>query len=200
MTVAAIDPPAPSEAEWLDRCRAGDPAAWRWLYHRHFPHVFRLAMRLGASEREAADVCQEVFIRAYRGLGGFRGGAAVGTWLFRITFNEVARLKRAGALRRALAAVLLRGRAPAIAAAPPPDEAVEQSEAFRELEGTLGRMKPKLRAAFVLHELEELPLAEIAEVLGCGTETVKSRLRHARAEFRRLRRQRALASLAGGKR
>jgi RNA polymerase sigma-70 factor (ECF subfamily) len=193
MTVAFPPGPMPAEAEWLVRCRAGDRAAWRWLYDRHFSQVYRLALRLGAREAEAADVCQEVFVRVHRGLGRFRGEAAFGTWLYRITVNEVSRLRRAGALRRALGGLLGREPEPS---PDRPDQRVEQSEAFRELAGVLARMKPAQRTVFVLFELEELSLAEVAAVVGCGEETAKSRLRHARADFERLRRQR---SLAGGR-
>jgi RNA polymerase sigma-70 factor (ECF subfamily) len=197
MTVAvteeSLGPPAPirADAGWLDRCRAGDRAAWRWLYDRHFAQVYRLALRLGAHQAEAADVSQEVFVRVYRGLASFRGEAAFSTWLYRITLNEVARLRRAGGVRRALASLL--GREPDAPAPPRPDHQAEQTEAFRALTAVLDRMKPKQRAVFALFELEELSLAEVAAVVGCGEETVKSRLRHARADFERLRRQRALA-------
>jgi len=197
MNVAATEEPVLAETEWLGRCRAGDRAAWRWLYDRLFPHVYRLAIRLGAYDREAADVCQEVFLRVYRGLGSFRGEAQFSTWLFRITMNEVSRLRRAGGLRRTLAALLGREEQ-APTPAPRPDEHAEKSEACRELEAVLARMKAKHREIFVLHELEELALGEVAAILGCGGETAKSRLRLARAEFERLRRQRAFVVIAGG--
>jgi RNA polymerase sigma factor (sigma-70 family) len=196
MNVAANEEPAPAESAWLGRCRAGDRAAWRWLYARHFPQVYRLAIRLGAHDREAADVCQEVFLRVYRGLGGFRGEAQFSTWLYRITMNEVARLRRAAGLRRALTALV--GRQSAEPPPPRPDQQAEQSEAVRELEAVLARMKPRHREIFVLHELEELALGEVAAILGCGGETAKSRLRLARAEFERLRRQRTFVVIAGG--
>jgi RNA polymerase sigma-70 factor (ECF subfamily) len=196
MTVAFTEEavPADDEAEWVVRCRAGDRTAWRWLYDRHFPRVHRLALRLGAGEAEAADVCQEVFIRVHRALPRFRGDAALTTWLYRITVNEVARLRRAGGVRRALSSLLGGERAAAPAR---PDQLAEQSESFRVLAAVLARMKPKQRAVFVLYELEELSLAQVAAVVGCGEETAKSRLRHARADFER-RRQRAL--IAGGQR
>jgi RNA polymerase sigma-70 factor (ECF subfamily) len=192
MIAAVREEPEPEEA-WLARCRAGDAAAWRRLYDDHFPLVFRLSIRLGASEREAADVAQEVFLRVWRGLGGFRGDAQFRTWLYRITLNEVARVARDGAVRRAFGAVLAlvaREEAPAARA---PDRLVEQAEAFAELQAILGRMRPKQRAVFVLFEIEELPLEQIAQVLACPLETVRSRLRHARADFERLRRQHAVA-------
>jgi RNA polymerase sigma-70 factor (ECF subfamily) len=200
MTVAfsegslGTEAPLGADAGWLDRCRAGDRAAWRWLYDRHFAQVYRLALRLGAHQAEAADVTQEVFVRVYRGLTSFRGEAAFSTWLYRITLNEVSRLRRAGGIRRTLATLL--GREPATGPGPRPDLHAEQSEAYRELTAVLDRMKPKQRTVFALFELEELTLSEVAAVVGCGEETVKSRLRHARADFERLRRQRTLA--AGG--
>jgi RNA polymerase sigma-70 factor (ECF subfamily) len=197
--IAAVREEPLTESEWLARCRAGDPAAWRALYDQHFPLVFRLAIRMGASEREAADVAQEVFLRVWRGLGGFRGDAQFRTWLYRITLNEVARVAREGSVRRAFGAVLAlitRDEAPPGRS---PDRLVEQAEAFAELQGILSRMRPKQRTVFVLFEIEELALEEIARVLACPLETVRSRLRHARADFERLRRQPgATRRLAGG--
>jgi RNA polymerase sigma-70 factor, ECF subfamily len=188
-----------AEAASIARCRAGDAAAWRRLYDESFPMVFRLAIRMGASEREAADVCQEVFLRVWRGLASFRGEARLRTWLFRITLNEVSRMKRAAAVHRALGAVLqLVGKEEA-PGPPRPDRLVEEAEAFAELQAVLARMRPKQRAALVLFEIEELSLEEIAEVERCPLETVRSRLRHARADFDRLCRQRAaLRSSASG--
>jgi RNA polymerase sigma-70 factor (ECF subfamily) len=197
MRVAASEAPAWSEAEWLRRCRAGDRIAWRRLYDQHFPQIYRLALRLGVTEREAADVCQEVFLRVYRGLARFRGEAQIGTWIYRIAVNEVTRMGRAGALRRAFFTLLGRGEDPRAPATP--EQTCQQTEALRELHLLLARMKPKQRAVFVLFELEELCLEEIAEVVGAGLETVKSRLRHARADFERMRRQRNLVALAGGR-
>jgi RNA polymerase sigma-70 factor (ECF subfamily) len=190
--IALVQEEAPSEVDWLARCRAGDAAAWRQLYDRHFPLVFRLSIRMGASEREAADVAQEVFLRVWRGLGSFRGDALFRTWLYRITLNEVSRVAKEGAVRRAFGAVLAMVTREEAPAARGPDRLVEQAEAFAELEAILGRMKPKQRSVFVLFEIEELSLEQIAQVLECPLETVRSRLRHARADFDRLRRQHGL--------
>jgi RNA polymerase sigma-70 factor (ECF subfamily) len=183
------------EDDFIVRCRAGDVAAWRALYDRYFPLVFRVARRLGVPERDLGDVCQEVFLRVYRGLGSFRGEAQFGTWLYRIAINEAARHGRAMSLRRAVG--LLLGREPQRAEAARPDTDLAHSEASRELESILHAMRPRQREVFVLFEIEELPLAKIAEILACGLETVRSRLRHGRADFDRLSRQRQLGDGAG---
>jgi RNA polymerase sigma-70 factor (ECF subfamily) len=197
MRTRSHDPLPMGEAEWLARCRAGDAGAWRQLYDENFPLVFRLAIRMGASEREAADIGQEVFVRVWRGLGGFRGEASLRTWIYRITVNEVARAGREAGVRRAFGKLLalVGGEEPS---APAADRLVEQAEAFAELQGLLARMKPKQRAVFVLFEIEELALTEIAEVLRCPLETVRSRLRLARADFDRLQRQKAVTVAGRG--
>ena len=168
---------------------------WRQLYERHLPLVYRVAQRMGVPERDLPDVCQEVFLRVHRGLGSFRGEAQFSTWLYRITLNEAARSWRAHLLRDGLGALLGRQQPPP--APERPDDQLARSQASRELARVLGGMKPKQRQVFVLFEIEELAIEQIAEILACPAETVRSRLRHARADFERLRRQRQVMVKAG---
>lgn len=189
-----------ADADWISRCRAGDKFAWRHLYDRHAPSIYRLARRMGLSEEKTADVCQEVFLRVYRNLGSFRGEAQFSTWLYRIAVNEVSRAQREGSVRRALSAVLgQKSHELEPQPEPGPERRAQATEAAEVLAQILGRMKPKKRTVFVLFELEELSTEEIAQVMGCGVETVKSRLRHARAEFERLHKQRTLVVMQGGR-
>jgi RNA polymerase sigma-70 factor (ECF subfamily) len=175
------------EGEWLALCRAGDVAAWRELYERQMPLVYRLACRMGVPESDFGDLCQEVFVRVYKGLRTFREEAQFSTWIYRIVVREITRASRSRAVRNAFRALLGRQ--------PPPlmPEPLARAEANWEMQRILARMKPKQRHVFVLFELEELPLEHIAATLGCPLETVRSRLRLGRAEFARLRRQAALA-------
>jgi RNA polymerase sigma-70 factor (ECF subfamily) len=172
--------------------RAGNLSAWRALYDQHLPLVYRVGRRMGVPESEIGDLCQEVFLRVYRGLGTFRGEAQFTTWLYSIVLREVARAGRARGVRQALLALL--GRQP-LPAGPDP---IARAEASWQVEGVLGRMKPKQREVFVLFDLEELTLPEIAAALDCPLETVRSRLRIARAQFARLRQQ-ALRATGGGR-
>ncbi|MCB1602194.1 MAG: sigma-70 family RNA polymerase sigma factor [Xanthomonadales bacterium] len=76
-----------TEQTWLAQARAGDHAAFAALYLRHSAAVFTLALRLSGCRSQAEDLTQETFLRALRGLAGFRDGAALGPWLKRITAN-----------------------------------------------------------------------------------------------------------------
>jgi RNA polymerase sigma-70 factor (ECF subfamily) len=169
----------------LAPCRAGDLGAWRALYQRYLPLVYRVARRMGVPEPDFPDLCQEVFLRVFRGLPRFRGDALFATWLYRIVLHEVARSGRARAVRTALLALLGQMRvAPADLAA--------RVDASVELQRLLTHLKPKQRRVFVLFELEQLPIEQIAAIVGCPVETARSRLRLARAAFSRLRRQQLL--------
>jgi RNA polymerase sigma-70 factor (ECF subfamily) len=168
---------------------AGDLATWRAFHDRYLPLVYRVAGRLGVPHAELPDVCQEVFFRAYRGRESFRGEARLTTWLYTIVVREASRARRARLVRGALLA-LLRRQPPEVALDP-----LARRQAAHDLQRVLGRLKPKHREVLVLFDLEELSLEEVAATLGCPLETVRSRLRLARAEFSRIR---ACAAISAG--
>ena len=75
--------------------RNGSGAAFAAIMQRYSPRLFRMARAIVRDDAEAEDVLQEAYVRAYAGLGGFRGEAAFGTWLTRIVLNEaLGRLRR----------------------------------------------------------------------------------------------------------
>src|SRR5947209_80396 len=84
-------------ADIIAGCRGGDRGAQRRLYDRFAGTVYRLAVRM-VGEAEAADVAQEVFLRVFARIGGFRGHSAFSTWLYRLTVNEC--LRHLGRRRR----------------------------------------------------------------------------------------------------
>jgi RNA polymerase sigma-70 factor (ECF subfamily) len=180
--------PLPLDARWAELCRVGDRRTWRAFYEQHVPLVYRVIRRMGVPDSEVGDVCQEVFLRVYRGVRRFRGEAQLSTWLYRIVVREAARAHRSRKLRQAFLSLLGRQAAPA------GHDPRERREATRELQRVLARMKPRHREVFVLFEWEEMSLDEVARTLECPLETVRSRLRRARAEFRRLRGQEPLGA------
>jgi RNA polymerase sigma-70 factor (ECF subfamily) len=140
----------------------------------------RMAFRLlGGDVAAAEDVAQNAFVRAYRGLGGFRGEASLDTWFFRILVREVQRHRRWQAVRR-----LFQGDPEA---APEPVDAQPAGDPAlrRRIAAALERLTAAQREVFVLVHLEGFTLVEAAEVLGKAVGTLKSHLHRALASLRR---------------
>src|SRR5579871_6150437 len=75
------------ERAWLDRCAEGDERAIRWVLHRYRDRVVRLAAHVLHNPREAEDVAQEAFVKAFKQIGQFRGESGFYAWLYRIVIN-----------------------------------------------------------------------------------------------------------------
>lgn len=150
------------------------------VYRELFPFVWRSARRLGVPEASLDDVVQEVFVIVHRRLGDFEGRSSLSTWVFGITLR-VARDHRRSAARRATGGSVdpdsLRGPDPG------PGELAEREQAVRLLHTILDELPDDRRAIFVLAELENVPMAEVAMTLGINVNTGYARLRAARQAF-----------------
>jgi len=141
--------------------------------------ALRLAFRLlGGDQATAEDVVQNAFFRAYRGLGAFRGEASLDTWFYRILVREVQRQRRWQGVRRLFWADP-EAAPPAVDPSPRRDPGLR-----RRIAAALERLSAGQREAFVLVHLEELTVAEAAEVLGKAVGTVKSHLHRALGALR----------------
>lgn len=178
---------SPWDIEVLARCRQGEERAWSELYAAHFDFVYRTAWRLGADASEVEDICQEVFVVAFRKLSSFHEGRFT-TWLYRVVANVVADRHRQRRFREGLRRLF--GREPAVAPPPlRPDRAFEAREDKAIVDAVLRRMGARKREVLVLFEIEGLPGDKIAELVGCKLETVWSRLHYARRDFERILRK-----------
>lgn len=174
---------AVSEAELIARCRAGDQEAFRRLVEEHHQRVYRTAYAVTADTAEAGEVAQETFVKAWQGLPGFRGDAALATWLTRLALNTARDHLRGRRRREALAVV--RG----LALAPIQPRAAETAQAVEdrdELQRAIERLSPRARQVVALRYGLELSLKEIAETLDCPEGTVKSRLNAALGALREI--------------
>jgi RNA polymerase sigma-70 factor (ECF subfamily) len=130
---------------------------------------------------DAEELTQDVFLRIFRGLGSFRGDAALGTWVYRLAMNVclsfLSRRKRRQRLDERFEV------APAETAAPAPDS---NPWLRQQLEAAMGQLSPGYRAVLVLHDVEGLNHEEIAKILGCRVGTSKSQLHKARMKMRDL--------------
>jgi len=146
------------------------------LFVEYAPFAWRVLRRLGVAEGDADDVCQEVFVAVHRRLPEFEGRSSPRTWLYGICLRVASDYrKRTRAMRE-------------VAHANMPDRAVDAHQeddlALREARALLDRLLDTLdddqRAVFVLYELEELPMSEVATAVGCPLQTAYSRLHAAR--------------------
>jgi RNA polymerase sigma-70 factor (ECF subfamily) len=159
----------------IRRAQAGDTSAFEAIYRENSPRVYALCLRLsGGTTEEASELMQDVFIRAWRGLGTFRGESAFSSWLHRLTVNAM--LESARSEKRRTARVLSMedpGTIGALAPASSPDLQMD-------LENAIAALPEGARMAFVLHEIEGYQHGEIAVQLGIAEGTVKAQLHRAR--------------------
>ncbi len=163
------------------------PVAFEELYRANFAFVWRSLCRLGCPRVEVADAAQDVFLVAYRKLGDFEGRSSLRTWLFGICYRHVLERRRVAARHRVAAPEVVDALTDG---APSQAELVELGEQKATLERILDQLSVEQRAVFTLHELEGLEGEDIATVLGIPLGTAYSRLRSARAVFRRAIQQR----------
>lgn len=164
------------ERAWLDRCAQGDERAIRWVLNRYRDRVVRLAAHVLHNSREAEDVAQEAFVKAFRQIGQFRGDSGFYAWLYRIVINLCLDRMR----RKSMTSEMPLEENVAHFVAVSPD--VENRLSVAQV---LDSLTPPMRAALVLREVEGLEYAEIADVLNIPVGTVRSRLNTAREQFRR---------------
>jgi len=146
---------------------AGDRDAFTVLVRRHRDRLWAVALRTLTDPHEAEDALQDALISAFRNAGGFRGDAAVTTWLHRVVVNAcLDRIRR----RQARPSVPLADRD-----LPAPGDAHAEIETRLDVWAALARLPEQQRVALVLVDLEDLPVAEVAALLDVAEGTVKSR-------------------------
>jgi RNA polymerase sigma factor (sigma-70 family) len=175
----ASAPEAPSDAALISQVLVGDDRrAFGELVARHQSAVRGLLRRLtGGDLAQADDLAQETFLRAYRGLRGYRGGARFSSWLYRIACNVFFSRDRGGGEVFQGPLVLEAGSAEESQ----PDRLLERYD----LERALATLKPRERAALVLTYANELTHEEAADVLECPLGTLKTHVARAKEKLRR---------------
>ncbi|MGH8273006.1 MAG: RNA polymerase sigma factor RpoE [Gammaproteobacteria bacterium] len=169
----------------VERVKAGDKAAFNALVLKYQRRIVKLVSRYIRDPDEALDVSQEVFIRAYRAIGGFRGDSAFYTWLYRIAVNA-AKNAIGAATRNPVEGGLdvddpelgaIRGKMTDVAS---PERLLYTEELKQTINTAMEELPPELRRAIVLRELEGLSYEEIAQAMDCPVGTVRSRIFRAR--------------------
>ena len=203
----AATPPAPADADVVERARAGDHAAFQVLVERYQARAYRLALRVLRDEEQAKDAVQDAFLKVYGSLDRFEGRSGFYTWLYRIVMNQCLDRKRRDRSDRevewndevASASVPEVGAPPvAGSAGAAPDQAAERSQ-LRELMRTAIESLPEdARRTIQLREIDGLSYKEIADALGIPKGTVMSRLHYARRRLQEALRAAGVDPLGSG--
>ena len=181
----ALVPPdwtAADDASLMAAAIDGQREAFDELVVRHRRQIYQLCHRMTGNHEDASDLLQETFLRAYRGIGGFRGQSAVGTWLYRIAVNAC--LNRVTAHRPIMhpldevAELADRGERA--------DARLAGAERASWVRRAVARLPAKQRATLVLRVYHELPHREIARILGSSVGAVKANFFHALQNMKRL--------------
>jgi RNA polymerase sigma-70 factor (ECF subfamily) len=191
---AEVESRARPEAEFIERLKQGEAAAFEELVTQRSGEIYGLLFRLTENSEEARDLTQETFLRAFQSIGGFRGDADLRTWIYRIAINQARNRWRWWRRRRRDSTVSLdatQGQSDQtlIGTLAESSENPEQQTLAHERELALRSALQKVGRAYretvILRDIEGFTYEEIATTLGIKVGTVKSRLARGRQELRR---------------
>ncbi|MDA8360675.1 MAG: RNA polymerase sigma factor RpoE [Gammaproteobacteria bacterium] len=173
------------DQELVARVRRGDKSAFDLLVRKYQHKVAKLVARYVYDRTEVEDVTQEVFIKAYRALDGFRGESAFYTWLYRIAVNTaknylVFQGRRLPAADIEAEEAELTAEGSALRDITTPEHNVLTEEIAQTVSRVMESLPEDLRTAITLREIEGLSYEEIAAIMACPIGTVRSRIFRAR--------------------
>jgi len=190
--LAHVLPWSQDEAELVTELQGGSGAAFDWLVTHYSGSVYSLVVGMVSESSDAADITQDVFLKAFRGIRGFRRGSSLKTWLYRIAVREALNHRRwlwrhhreqdsiDGEPVNGHAAIELED-----AGSSPFDEAASH-EVQQAVQKALQSVPEVFRSAVILRDLEGMSYDEVAEVLNVSVGTVKSRILRGRRLLREI--------------
>ena len=177
-----------SDAEVVDRVRAGETGLYEILMRRYNQRLFRVIRSVVTNEGEAEDVLQEAWVRAYEHLGQFEGRAGFPTWITRIAFHEALNRTRKSKRWTPLEdpqGVIMPEANRRQTTSETPEALAMRGQLGQMLQAAVDALPETYRSVFVLRAIEHLSTGETAECLGLSEEAVKTRLHRSRALLRR---------------
>ena len=157
----------------IEACLSGDVSAFDDLVVRHQKAVHRVCYRFTGNTEDAADLTQEVFVKAYRSLSKFRGTSAFSTWVYRIAVNACLSFK---ASRKNRTEEIDDENQDVVAEGPNAEETLEAKMNADVMRAALETLPEKQRLTVIMKVLEERTHAEVADLLGSNVGTVKANL------------------------
>ena len=173
----------PSDNELISRALHGEVVAFEQLVRRYDRRVLSIASMHTRNVEDAQDIYQEVFLRVYRGLPGFRFKSQFSTWLYRVVVNVcLSHHRKAGKVEHVSLDDMYEGQEMTQAAEATtahgrnPEKVYRDLEISMDVENALATLPAQQRLVFVLKHFEALKLREIADMMDCAEGTVKKYL------------------------
>jgi RNA polymerase sigma-70 factor (ECF subfamily) len=174
----------------IERVQAGDMKAAEAIFRRYHAPIYGLVSRMVRRGPETEDLVQDVFLKTFKGIGGFKGASSFKTWLYQIAtntcLNHLARAERKfihESLEHSFGddGGLTLGERLA-SPGPVPEEAALAAEVFRRVDEAIDRLTPEFKAVLVLRDMHDFTYDDVARALDLNIGTVKSRLARARKQ------------------
>jgi RNA polymerase sigma-70 factor (ECF subfamily) len=186
----------PEEADVVAELKAGSEEAFAWLISTYHQPIYSVIARMLQNPADAADVTQDVFIKVFRGIGGFHGESSLKTWMYRIALHEASNQRRWWS-RHCRQEVTIETETGYSADGQPlcikdtlvdanesPFDLAAHEEIRARVEAELREISEPFRSVLILRDIEGLAYEEVAEILNVQLGTVKSRLMRGRAQIK----------------
>jgi RNA polymerase sigma-70 factor (ECF subfamily) len=180
-----IQEQAGAGGELIEMAKHGDLDAFQKLVDLYSRRVHSIAYQLCGNSDDAEDISQEVFLRLYNSFSKYDSRYMFMTWLYRLTVNLAIDFKRKNARHRHSSIDEIKAESDPNEYAAGPDKDLERSEFKGAIKKLAGRLAENQRKVFVLRDLQEFSVDEIATVLGCRASTVRVHLARARANLKK---------------
>lgn len=186
------------EAALIAELRAGSEEAFAWLIARYHQPIYSLLARTVQDRADAADLTQDVFVKVFRGVGGFHGESSLRTWIYRIALREASNQRRWWSRHKQQevpieqelpeneSGACLRLKEMLVDPAESPFEMAVHAENRNRVEEALAHVPEPFRTTLILRDIEGFVYEEVAEMQGVNLGTVKSRLVRGRAHLKAL--------------
>ena len=194
-TTSVEAPPQPDDLTLVRRAQSGDADAYDELVRRYQRQIYGVTYHMTSNHEDANDLTQEAFVKAWQALKSFKGDSSFFTWLYRIavnrTLNHLKSLRvRAGKYSLSLNDLDVEAEhhpeLMALVTDRTPRRAAVLAELKEKLNAAMQRLSEKHRTVVTLHDIQGLPHDEIAKILDCNTQTVRTRLFYARQQLQGL--------------
>ena len=173
-------------ADLVELCKEGDERAWAELVDATHRDVYTLCLRILGNPHDAAEATQEAYLKAWRGLSGFRGDAMFETWLYRVASNAALSKHRTRRRRQSHESGLLDEVLTELPAEGSVEATVGARIEVRALEEALARLPEQHRTAVLLRDVYGMNIEEVAEQLGISQTAAKVRVHRARKRLKEM--------------